>query len=132
GVGGAVEPWGEALEVDRDGELEAVQYVRKDQRRCGSLGSALDRRAGGVAGLERKRVRGPRDQEGDRGAPGCAHRGADERADVRARADVRIQARVEPPGECRGSFTQLAKAPRDAACGAVHGEGSGSPCDTVL
>src|SRR2546427_12313468 len=56
GFRGAVEPGSEAFQVQRDRELEAVEDVL---RRRDALRRALDRGAGRVADMKRKRVRGP-------------------------------------------------------------------------
>src|SRR5207247_6614304 len=96
GLRRAVEPRAEALQVERDRELEAIEDVLW---RGDPLRRALDRGAGSVAGMKRKRVRGPRNQDVDRGAPSRAYGGAHERAHVRAEPDVRIQACVEPAGK---------------------------------
>ncbi len=129
GFGGAVEPRSEAFQVQRDRELEAVEDVL---RRLDALRRALDRGAGSVADMKRKRVRGPRNQDGDRGAPSGAHGGAHERAHVRAQPDVRIQPCVEPAGKRRRPVSRLPQAARHGTSGSVHRKRALRPVDSDL
>ncbi len=124
-----MEPRTEALQVQRDRELEAVENVlrRRDALRC-----ALDRGAGSVAGMKRKRVRRSWNHEVDRRAPRREHRGAHERAHVRADTDVRIQACVEATRKRRRPIARLPKAARHRASGAVQREPASRPIDSDL